>query len=92
MRSLSWDEGGMGGPQTVRKTGKNKSVENSEAWCKGHTVRKALLEEQSSPLDLLEVPHGTKVGCLPSLGSRLTSQAAHLVLMPLPGIPAWVSW
>ena len=30
----------------------------------------------SPPLDLLEMPHGTKVGCLPSLGSRLTSQGS----------------
>lgn len=82
----------MGGPQTVRKTGKNKSVENAEAWCEGDTVWKALLEQPSPPLDLLEVPHGTKVGCLPSSGSRLTARAAHLVLMPLPGSPAWVSW
>ena len=59
----------MGRPQTVRKTGKNKSVGNSEAWCKGDTVWKALLEEPSPPLDLLEVPPGTKVGCLPSSGS-----------------------
>ena len=76
MRSLSWDEGGMGGPQTGRKTGKNKSVENSEAWCKGDTVWKALLEEPSPPSDLLEGPHGTQVGCLLSSGSRLTGQGS----------------
>ena len=66
----------MGGPQTGRKTGKNKSVENSEAWCKGDTVWKALLEEPSPPSDLLEGPHGTQVGCLLSSGSRLTGQGS----------------